>query len=61
MSLLDCCLRLLDCCLCLIEDGCPPDPQAYLCREEDADDGTACARCWRRYVFAVANMRRSVW
>ena len=54
-------MSLLDCCLCLIEDGCPPDPKAYLCREEDADDGTACARCWRRYVFAVANMRRSVW
>jgi len=41
--------------LLLIEDGCPPDAAAYLCRTEDADDGSACARCWRRYLFALAN------
>ncbi len=51
-------VTLLDCGLLLIEDSCPPDPAAYLCSEEDADDGTACTRCWRRYLFAVANGQR---
>lgn len=46
---------LLRCGLLLIEDGCPPEAAAYLCSEEDADDGTVCARCWRRYLFAIAN------
>lgn len=44
--------------LLLIEDACPPDQEAYLCRIEDADDGTACRRCWQRYLFALANGQR---
>lgn len=47
-------MNLLDAALLLIEDACPPEQAAYLCMEEDCDDGTACARCWRRYVFALA-------
>lgn len=46
---------LLNASLALLDDACPPDPAAYLCRIEDADDGSACQRCWRRYLFAVAN------
>lgn len=49
---------LLRCGLLLLNDSCPPDPDAYLCSIEDADDGTACRRCWERYLFAVANGKR---
>ena len=48
-------VALLRCGLLLIDDGCPPDQEAYLCAIEDADDGSVCERCWRRYLFAVAN------
>ena len=51
-------MDLLRAALLLIEDACPPDPAAYLCSQEEADDGTACARCWRRYLFALANGQR---
>ena len=51
-------MDLLSAALLLIEDACPPDSDAYLCNQEDADDGSACARCWRRYLFALANGQR---
>ena len=51
-------MDLLGAALLLIEDACPPDRAAYLCMTEDADDGTACARCWRRYLYALANGQR---
>jgi len=49
---------LLGAVLILLDDGCPPEPGTQLCQIEDVDDGTACGRCWRRYVFYVANGRK---
>ena len=51
-------MDLLGAALLLIEDACPPEREAYLCMTEDCDDGTACARCWRRYLYALANGQR---
>lgn len=44
--------------LLLIEDACPPDPGAYLCRQCAVDD--VCSECWRRYLFDIANGRRQL-
>lgn len=49
---------LLSAALILLEDGCPPEAGQQLCRIEDADDGSCCMRCWRRYLFYVANGRK---
>ena len=40
--------------LILLDDGCPPDPKQYLCMN-DADDETACHRCWEEYLFRIRN------
>lgn len=53
--------NLLDCALLILEDGCPPEKAMHVCRHEDGElYGTeeACSRCWRRYLFYVANGRR---
>ena len=47
--------KLLDCALLILEDGCPEDPDRYLCREQDFFDETACHRCWEKYLYDVAN------
>lgn len=45
--------------LLILEDACPPDPTAYLCRRCDYD-GECCGDCWRAYLFAVANGRTQI-
>ena len=50
---------LLRAALILIDDGCPPDPTAYLCRRCEYD-GECCGDCWRAYLFAVANGRDKI-
>lgn len=47
--------KLLDCALSILDDGCPADPDRYICQESDFYDETACHRCWVKYLFAVAN------
>ena len=42
----------------ILDDECPPEAGAQLCTIEDVDDGTACKRCWQRYVHYVANGRK---
>ena len=50
---------VFDCALMLVDDSCPPEPCMQLCRwQEDDEDGTACSRCWRQYLFYVVNGRR---
>lgn len=50
---------VFDCALMLLEDSCPPEKHMQLCLlQEDDEDGTACTRCWYRYLFYVANGRR---
>ena len=49
---------LLEAGLLILEDACPPDPTAYLCRCSDYD-GECCGDCWRAYLFAVANGRKN--
>lgn len=52
---------IFDCALLILEDGCPPEKSMNLCRHEDGElYGTeeACKRCWRHYLFYVANGRR---
>lgn len=41
--------------LILLDDGCPPDPKQYLCVMDQADDETACHRCWEEYLFRIRN------
>lgn len=50
---------LLGCAMMILDDECPPEAGAQLCKIEDVDDGTACKRCWRAYVHYVANGRKS--
>ena len=50
---------LLGCAMMILDDECPPEAGAQLCKIEDVDDGTACKRCWRHYVHYVANGRKS--
>ena len=40
-----------------IDDECPPEASMYLCQLEDTDE-CDCNRCWKRYLFYVANGRR---
>lgn len=49
---------LLGCAMMILDDECPPEAGAQLCKIEDVDDGTACKRCWRHYVHYVANGRK---
>lgn len=50
---------VFDCALLLLEDSCPPEPEMQLCRwQEDDEDGSACSRCWYRYLFFVVNGRQ---
>lgn len=59
-----CCDRLptiFDCALLILEDACPPEKGMNLCRHEDGElvgDESTCARCWRHYLFYVANGRQ---
>lgn len=52
---------IFDCALLILADGCPPEKGMNLCRHEDGElYGTeeACTRCWRAYLYYVANGRR---
>lgn len=49
--------QLLECGLLILQDGCPPDPERYICKESEFFDETACQRCWTSYLFDVANGR----
>lgn len=52
---------LLACALLILEDACPPEKRMNLCRHEDGElygTESVCARCWRHYLFYVANGRR---
>lgn len=51
---------LLGCAMLILDDECPPEAGAQLCKIEDVDDGTACKRCWRHYVHYVANGRKGM-
>lgn len=44
---------LLEAGLLMLEDACPPEPRCYLCRHGE-DPETACAECWRQYLYWVA-------
>ena len=46
---------MLDCALSILNDGCPEDPDVYICAESDFFDETACQRCREKYLFQVAN------
>lgn len=49
---------ILGCAMMILEDECPPEKGSQLCKIEDVDDGTACKRCWKRYIHYVANGRK---
>ncbi|MDO5379229.1 MAG: hypothetical protein Q4G52_12940 [Clostridia bacterium] len=46
---------MLEASLTMLEDGCPRDPRAQLCRYQSDYDEDACCRCWRAYLLDVAN------
>lgn len=48
---------IVDALLACIDDGCPPEPDCYLCQYEDGDSGDMCARCWRAYALYLAGRR----
>lgn len=48
---------LLGCALLLLEDACPPEEAMHLCAMEEDANEDACARCWRAYLYYVANGR----
>lgn len=48
---------LLGCALDMLEDRCPQEPEAQLCRYLEDYDEDACRRCWSRYLHWVANGR----
>lgn len=47
--------QLSECGLLILQDTCPPNPERYICKESEDYDETACERCWRNYLFAVAS------
>lgn len=49
---------LLRCSMEILQDGCPPDPACYLCRQQEAEEAD-CMRCWQRYVYQIANGDRT--
>ena len=49
--------NLFECALLLLDDECPPERCMQLCgMEEDATED-ACRRCWKQYLYYVANGR----
>lgn len=51
--------ELLNCGLLILMDACPPNPEYYICKVSEDYEETACERCWRKYLFDVANGKAS--
>lgn len=43
-----------------LEDSCPANPAMYLCAyQSEMCDEDDCTRCWRNYLYWIANGRRN--
>lgn len=51
-------LSLLDAALVCLADGCPIERNMQLCMMQDEYDDECCVRCWRAYLWWIADGRR---